>query len=120
MKPTPQGIDESEAEVESHSHGAPRTIAHARAAVVKAARVFKSLGDEERLTILALLSDGELCVTEIADATKSELSTVSQRLRLLRTEGLIARRRNGKHIYYDLADGHVRELVLNALAHANE
>ena len=44
---------ESEAEVESHSHGAPRTIAHARAAVVKAARVFKSLGDEERLTILA-------------------------------------------------------------------
>ena len=59
-------------------------------------------------------------MTEVADAEGEELSTISQRLRVLRNEGLLSRRRKGKHIQYGLADQHVVDLVFNALAHASE
>jgi ArsR family transcriptional regulator len=49
-----------------------------------------------------------------------KFSTVSQRLRVLRLEGLIVRRRAGTHLYYALADRHVAGLIYNALAHAAE
>ena len=49
-----------------------------------------------------------------------DISTISQRLRVLRNEGLVSRRRQGKHIVYGLADQHVVELIANALAHAAE
>jgi DNA-binding transcriptional ArsR family regulator len=48
------------------------------------------------------------------------MSTISQRLRVLRSENIVTRRRNGKHIVYGLVDSHVKNLVLNALAHADE
>jgi DNA-binding transcriptional ArsR family regulator len=67
-----------------------------------------------------LLSEGESCVTEIVQALGEKFSTVSQRLRLLRSEGLVNRRRDGTHIYYALADRHVVDLIHNALAHAAE
>ena len=78
------------------------------------------MADAPRLQILDLLKKGELCVTEIVAAVNQKFSTVSQRLRLLRSEGLIVRRRDGNHIYYALADRHVADLILNALAHAHE
>jgi ArsR family transcriptional regulator len=78
------------------------------------------MGDPPRLRILQMLSSREYCVTEIVEALAEKFSTVSQRLRLLRTEGLIARRRKGTHIYYALADRHVADLIHNALAHAAE
>jgi ArsR family transcriptional regulator, lead/cadmium/zinc/bismuth-responsive transcriptional repressor len=78
------------------------------------------MGDAARLRILDLLKDQELCVTEIVAAVGEKFTTVSQRLKHLRGEGLIVRRRDGNHIYYALADRHVVDLILNALAHANE
>jgi len=78
------------------------------------------MGDTARLQILRLLADKELCVTEIVAAVSDKFSTVSQRLRILRTEGLIVRRREGTHLYYALADRHVADLIHNALAHAAE
>ena len=83
-------------------------------------RLFRALGDEARLRTLEMLIDREVCVSEIAEATGEQLSTVSHRLRLLRSEGLVERRREGRHIYYSLADRHVYELVQNALEHASE
>ena len=53
-------------------------------------------------------------------AVGEKFPTVSQRLRLLRTEGLVRRRRDGNHLFYSLADRHVADLVHNALAHAAE
>ena len=64
--------------------------------------------------------DGERCVSELVDASGEKFSTVSQRLRLLRGEGLVLRRRAGTHLFYALADRHVVDLVRNALAHAAE
>jgi ArsR family transcriptional regulator, lead/cadmium/zinc/bismuth-responsive transcriptional repressor len=78
------------------------------------------MGDAARLRILDLLKHQELCVTEIVAALGEKFTTVSQRLRLLRGEGLIVRRREGNHLYYALADRHVVDLILNALAHADE
>jgi DNA-binding transcriptional ArsR family regulator len=86
----------------------------------RAAALFRTVGDVSRLKLLDRLSDGEWCVTELAEAAGVGLSTVSQQLRSLRAEHLVARRRLGKHIYYSLTDRHVRELVANALAHAGE
>jgi ArsR family transcriptional regulator len=90
------------------------------AAIARASRIFRALGDPPRLRLLALLARGELCVTEVAMAENEEVSTISQRLRILRNENLVSRRRQGKHIVYGLADQHVADLVFNALAHAAE
>lgn len=90
------------------------------AALERAAQLFRAMGDTPRLRILQLLQEGERCVTEIVAAMKEKFPTVSQRLRILRSEGLIARRRDGNHIYYSLADRHVADLLLNALDHARE
>ena len=86
----------------------------------RAAAVFRAVSDVARLKLLDRLSDGEWCVTELADAAGVRLSTVSQQLRLLRSERIVERRRTGKHIFYSLADRHVIDLVTNALEHASE
>ncbi|MDP8970085.1 MAG: metalloregulator ArsR/SmtB family transcription factor [Actinomycetota bacterium] len=89
-------------------------------ALANAAKLFRSAGEEERLRLLALLTAGEWCVTELAEATDANLSTVSQRLSVLRADGLVTRRREGKHAWYRLADAHVAGLITNALDHAGE
>src|SRR5205823_3723225 len=86
----------------------------------RAAQLFRAMGDGPRLRILELLARRELCVSEIVAAVGDKFSTVSQRLRILRGEGLIVRRREGTHLYYALADRHVADLIQNALAHAVE
>lgn len=88
------------------------------AAFERAAAIFRAMGDTARLRLLSQLAAGERCVTDLAEG--DGLSTVSQRLRLLRAEGLVQRRRQGKHIFYSLSDAHVAELIANALAHADE
>jgi ArsR family transcriptional regulator len=86
----------------------------------RAARLFRALGDAARLRLVGLLAEGELCVGDIVAAVGARFPTVSQRLRLLRQEGLITSRRDGNHVRYSLADRHVAALVANALVHARE
>jgi ArsR family transcriptional regulator len=90
------------------------------AALERAARLFRTLGDSPRLRILELLGQRELCVTELVTILGEKFPTVSQRLRVLRGEGLVVRRRQGNHLFYALADRHVADLIHNALAHADE
>jgi DNA-binding transcriptional ArsR family regulator len=86
----------------------------------RAASFFRAAGDVARLKLLTRLAAGELCVTELAQAARVALPTVSQQLRLLRAEGLVKRRRVAKHVYYALADAHIRDLLQAALDHAAE
>jgi DNA-binding transcriptional ArsR family regulator len=86
--------------------------------LMRAAEIFRAAGDLPRLRLLDLLRGGELCVTELAARTGIKLSTLSQQLRILRTEDLIVSRRQGKHIFYSLADRHIADLLDNVLAHA--
>lgn len=90
------------------------------AAYEAAAALFRALGDPGRLRLLACLTGGERCVSELAQAVDDNVPAVSQRLRLLKSERIVKVRRAGKHMYYSLSDQHARELVANGLAHAAE
>lgn len=103
-----------------HRHHLPRRGAASALALERAARLFRAAGDASRLRLLDELMAGERCVTELAEVTGANLSTVSQQLRTLRSEELVVTRREGKHIFYKLADEHVVELIANVLAHAAE
>jgi DNA-binding transcriptional ArsR family regulator len=105
---------------EEHARRAARRKAVSEEAFARAAALFRAAGDVPRLKILDRLSDGEWCVTELAEAAGVGISTVSQQLRTLRAERIVARRRTGKHIFYSLTDEHVRDLIHNALEHATE
>lgn len=85
-----------------------------------ASRIFRALGDVPRLRLVALLAQGQTCVTALAEAESESISTISQRLRVLRNEHIVKRHRRGKHVDYVLSDEHVMALVSNVLAHASE
>ena len=74
--------------------------------------LFRLLGDPTRVRMLyALLEAGELCVCDLAATTDVAETSVSHALRLLRTAGIVRNRRDGRMIYYRLADAHVRLLL---------
>jgi len=105
----------------AHQHERPaRGPSVSGAALERAARLFRAVGDVPRLRLLATLAQGEACVSELAAAEKENLSTMSQRLRVLRAEDIVTRRRQGRHINYSLTDQHVADMIFNALAHASE
>jgi len=66
--------------------------------------LFKAMGDPTRLKIMQALRLGEMCVCDLAALLNSTLSAVSHQLRLLRTSGLVRFRKEGKMVYYSLAD----------------
>ncbi|MCH4179449.1 MAG: metalloregulator ArsR/SmtB family transcription factor [Megasphaera sp.] len=84
------------------------------------ADIFKVLGDPTRLRILHALMNGELCVRDIAETIGMGQSAVSHQLRILRDARLVQFRRDGKVIYYCLADDHVFTLVSVGLEHVAE
>jgi ArsR family transcriptional regulator, arsenate/arsenite/antimonite-responsive transcriptional repressor len=67
-------------------------------------RLFRALGDETRLRIVALLSHGELCVCHIENALDLNQSTASRQLGILRASGVVDTRREGTWVYYRLTD----------------
>ena len=110
-----------DAACDDQEHSSLPASARPDAAFQRAVEIFKALGDEARLRTLETLERaGEVCVSELAASSGEGVSTVSHRLRLLRSAGLVRRRRAGKHVYYALADDHVARLVADALDHASE
>lgn len=71
----------------------------------------KALAHEGRLAILCRLSDGECTVTELEELLSARQAAVSQQLARLRLEGLVDTRREGKTIYYSIADGRVQKTI---------
>lgn len=90
------------------------------AVVTPTVQLLKGFADGTRLRILCLLRGREVCVHEIVDALDMSQSAVSHQLRVLRDASLVAHRRDGRHVYYRLADEHVREMLENALSHGAE
>lgn len=83
------------------------------------ADLFKGFADPTRVHILSLLLvHPELCVTDIAEAVGVSQSGVSHQLRILKQMHLIKFRRDGKNIWYSLADDHVRTILEMGLEHA--
>lgn len=96
----------------------PQRVADTRARLLAVedsdalADVFKLLGEPNRIRILyALLEAGELCVCDLAAAIGASETAVSHAMRLLRAAGIVRNRRDGRLIFYRLADGHVRALL---------
>lgn len=85
-----------------------------------ASELFATLGEPARLRLLTLFAQGPSCVSEHAEGEREGMSTISQRLKVLRSASLVRRRRQGKHVIDSLADQYVGDLVFNALAHASE
>lgn len=84
-------------------------------------RIFSALSDPTRLRILhALAHADDLCVTDLAERAGLSISAVSHQLRLLRDRRLIDSRRDGRMVYYSLADYHIRDLMETGIQHACE
>ena len=77
----------------------------------KAADFLKALAHENRLVILCLLAERERSVTELEELLALSQATVSQQLARLRHEGLVETRRDGRAIYYSLADDTTRRFI---------
>jgi len=69
------------------------------------------LGNEDRLLLLCQLSQGEMCVSDLEEALDIRQPTLSQQLGVLRNEGVVATRRDGKRIFYSVADAKVMRVL---------
>ena len=78
---------------------------------------FKIVGDETRLRILYALDNNEMCVCDIANLLNMTKSSISHQLKLLKDNGLVKSRKNGKEVYYMLDDCHVSSVVEIACQH---
>ncbi len=94
------------------SDGAAPVDANSMVSKAESASGFlKALSHEGRLMILCHLSTGEKTVTELENLLSSRQAAVSQQLARLRLEGLVSHRREGKAIYYSLADDRARRMI---------
>ena len=84
------------------------------------AELFKVFGDTTRIRILYALFESELCVCDIAEILSMTQSAISHQLRVLKQARLVRNRREGKQIYYFLADDHVRTIIGQGRDHINE
>ena len=84
------------------------------------AELFKIFGDTTRIRILYALLEAEMCVCDIAEALNMTQSAISHQLRLLKQAKLVKNRREGKTVYYALADEHVRTILDQGMEHVEE
>ncbi|WP_281677432.1 ArsR/SmtB family transcription factor [Eggerthia catenaformis] len=84
------------------------------------ADLFKIFGDSTRLKILYVLMKKEKNVTEITEDLNMTQSAVSHSLRILKTNKLVSARREGKAVYYSLADDHVKTIIAMGKEHIEE
>ena len=84
------------------------------------AEFFRVFGDSTRIRILYALSQSELCVCDIASLLGMGQSAISHQLALLKRAKLVRARRDGRTVFYSLADGHVRTILDQGMEHVNE
>ena len=84
------------------------------------AELFKVFGDSTRIRILFVLFEAEVCVCDLAKALNMTQSAISHQLRILKQNKLVKSRRDGKSIFYSLADEHVRTIIDQGREHIEE
>ena len=84
-------------------------------------RLFSSISDHTRIRIVHALTESErLNVSQIAEYTGLSISAISHQLRLLRDRAMLQATREGRSVYYSLADDHLRILIKTGVQHAYE
>ena len=84
------------------------------------AELFKVFGDSTRIRILFVLSSAEVCVCDLAKVLNMTQSAISHQLRILKQSKLVRSRREGKSVFYSLADHHVRTIMAQGREHIEE
>lgn len=84
------------------------------------AELFKVFGDSTRIRILYVLFQSELCVCDLAEALQMTQSAISHQLKILKQAKLVTGRREGKSVFYALADDHVRSIIDQGREHIEE
>ncbi|MDD7281523.1 MAG: metalloregulator ArsR/SmtB family transcription factor [Erysipelotrichaceae bacterium] len=84
------------------------------------ADLFKVFGDSTRIRILLVLFESEVCVCDIAETLNMTQSAISHQLKILKQNKLVKARRDGKTVYYSLADNHVYNIIGQGLDHVME
>ena len=84
------------------------------------AELFKVFGDSTRIRILFVLFEAEVCVCDLASTLNMTQSAISHQLRILKQNKLVKSRREGKSVFYSLADDHVRTIINQGREHIEE
>ena len=84
------------------------------------AELFKEFGDSTRIRILFVLFEAEVCVCDLAQVLQMTQSAISHQLKILKQNKLVKSRREGKSIFYSLADDHVRTIIAQGCDHIEE
>ena len=88
--------------------------------LVDLAGFFKVFGDVTRIKILCVLLQSEMCVCDLAQTLNMTQSAISHQLRMLKQKKLVTNRREGKTVFYSLADGHIKTIVNQGMEHIRE
>ena len=81
---------------------------------------YKVFGDATRIRILYVLLQHEVCVCDLAEILGMTQSAISHQLRVLKQMKLVKNRREGKTVYYSLADGHIQTIINQGMEHIEE
>ena len=81
---------------------------------------YKVFGDATRIKILCVLLRSEMCVCDLAEMLGMTQSAISHQLRVLKQMKLVKNRREGKTVYYSLADGHIQNIISQGMEHIME
>ena len=84
------------------------------------AELFKVFGDSTRIRILFVLFESEVCVCDLAQVLNMTQSAISHQLKILKQSKLVKSRREGKSVFYSLADNHVRTIIDQGREHIEE
>ncbi len=84
------------------------------------AELFKVFGDSTRIRILYVLFEAEVCVCDLAETLNMTQSAISHQLKILKQSRLVKGRREGKSVFYSLADSHVRTIIAQGREHIVE
>ena len=106
-----------------HAHDAAERVRQAMAdedTLYDLAELFRIFGDSTRIRILYVLFEAEMCVCDIAGVLGMTQSAISHQLRALKNARLVKGRRDGKTVFYSLADDHVKTIIHQGLDHVAE
>ena len=84
------------------------------------AELFKIFGDSTRMRILFVLFEAEVCVCDLSAVLQMTPSAISHQLKILKQSKLVKYRREGKSVFYSLADDHVRAIIRQGMEHVEE
>ena len=84
------------------------------------AELYKVFGDSTRIKMLYVLFEAEMCVCDLAQCLNMTTSAISHQLRVLKQSRLVKSRREGKTVFYSLADDHVRTIIDQGMNHIEE